>query len=104
MSIALPLPEPYSPPDNRADLGRAIAELTDRLPERIQSLAWLAFNYRWSWMLDGPELFRTIDAHIWERSGNNPRAVIEVASPRRLQEIGRDDAFVARVQAVTAAV
>lgn len=104
MPIALPLPVPYSPHDGRADLERAIAELTDRLPERIQPLAWLAFNYRWSWMLDGPELFRAVDPHIWERSHGNPRAVIEVASPRRLQELTRDAAYVERVHAMAAAV
>lgn len=99
-----PLPAPLSAVDGRADLAHAMAELAERLPAAIRSLAFLAYNYRWSWMLDGPEVFRDIDPAAWQRCGGNPRALIEAAAPRRLQELARDAAYVQRVQALADAV
>lgn len=104
MSIVVPLPAPFSAVDGRANLERAIGELAERLPEALQPLAPLAFNYRWSWMLDGPELFRDIDPQAFARSAGNPRYVIEVTPPRRLQELARDEGYVRRVHGIAAAV
>ena len=99
-----PLPAPLSAVDGRANLAHAIGELAERLPAAIQSLAFLAYNYRWSWMLDGPDVFRDIDVQAWQRSGGNPRALIEAAAPRRLQELARDTDYVRRVQVLADAV
>ena len=99
MSIAFPLPAPLSEVDGRANLEHAVGELAERLPEAIRSLAFVAYNYRWSWLLDGPEVFRDMDPHAWRRSAGNPRYVIEVAAPRRLQELARDEGCAARRRA-----
>jgi starch phosphorylase len=104
MSIAFPLPAPLSEVDGRANLEHAVGELAERLPEAIRSLAFVAYNYRWSWLLDGPEVFRDIDPQAWRRSAGNPRYVIEVATPRRLQELARDEGYVQRVRALVDAV
>lgn len=104
MSTACPLPAPLSPVDGRADLERAAGELAERLPEAIRSLAFVAYNYRWSWELDGPAVFREIAPHAWRRSAGNPRYVIEVAPPRRLQELARSAEYVRRVQALAGAL
>ncbi len=89
--------------DGSGDMERAIAELSDRLPPEIQSLARLAFNYRWAWTCGGADLFREIDPATWRRVCN-PRYVIEVASPRRLQELARQADFVARVRSAAEAL
>jgi starch phosphorylase len=99
-----PLPAPFSAVDGRANLERAVGELAERLPTALQRLAFLAYNYRWSWMLDGPDVFREIDAQAWQRSGGNPRYLIESAAPRRLQELARDATYVRRVHALADAV
>jgi starch phosphorylase len=100
MSSAFPLPASLSQVDGRANLERAIAELAERLPEAIRSLAFVAYNYRWAWTLDGPDVFREIDPQAWRRSAGNPRYVIEIAPPRRLQELARSPEYVRRVQAL----
>ena len=104
MSSALPLPDPLGPHDGRRDLDRAIGELAERLPEPMQPLAALAFNYRWSWMVGGGALFHDIDPDAWRRSGCNPRAALEAAPPRRFQELARDGEYVGRLNAIAAAV
>ena len=43
------------------DLERAVAELASRIPDALAPLAELAYNYRWSWMTGGEEVFRDVD-------------------------------------------
>jgi starch phosphorylase len=88
--------------DGRRDLARAVSELAERLPEPLLPLARLAYNYRWSWMPGGAELFRDIDVAIWRRSECNPRQVIEVAAPHRLRELGGQQEYAERVRDVAA--
>ncbi|MBI4515902.1 MAG: alpha-glucan family phosphorylase [Deltaproteobacteria bacterium] len=90
--------------DGRRDLERAIAELGERMPGPLRPLARLAFNYRWSWLAGGPDLFRDIDPGHWEHGGCNPRHVLEAVTPRRWQELEHDQAFLDRLQAVLSAV
>jgi len=47
--------------DGREDIRRAAAELAERLPDPLAPLARLAYNYRWSWLPGGPEVFSAID-------------------------------------------
>lgn len=104
MSTAIPLPAPFGVHDGRRDLERAVFELAERLPEPMQPLAALAFNFRWSWLVGGGALFHDIDPDAWRRGGGNPRAVLEATPPRRFQELARDGAYVARVNAIADAV
>jgi starch phosphorylase len=90
--------------DGRRDVERAVAELAERLPESLQSLARLAFNYRWSWTRGGHAVFRDIDAGLWERTQANPRAMIEAVPPHRLKEMSGDPQYVRRVAALTAEI
>ena len=92
------------PHDGRRDIERAVADLGERLPEALQPLARLAFNYLWSWMPGGPDVFRDMDPPMWERCQANPRAMIETVPPHRLKELGEDRAYVARVAGLAAQV
>jgi starch phosphorylase len=58
------------------DLERAVAELAAGLPEPLQPLARVAYDYRWSWAVDGAATFAAIDPERWVRSGSNPRRLL----------------------------
>jgi starch phosphorylase len=90
--------------DGRRDIEQAIAETAERLPEELEPLARLAFNYRWSWMARGASLFQDLSPEEWRRSGCNPRFVLEAVAPRRFHEVSRDESYVARVHAMAALV
>jgi starch phosphorylase len=81
-----------------------VADLGERLPDELQALARLAFNYRWTWARDGAAVFRDVDPPLWERAHANPRAMIERVPPHRLKQLARDSAYVARVAALAAEV
>src|SRR4029450_3490839 len=90
------------PHDGRHDMERAVCELAERLPDALQPLALLTFNYRWSWTPGGPAVFRDMDPALWERCQGNPRAMIETLPPHRLKQLGDDPGYVARVAALAA--
>ena len=56
----------------RDDVDRAASALASRLPWPLAVLGRLAYNYRWSWLPDGPEVFRSIDSRRWRLCGGNP--------------------------------
>jgi glycogen phosphorylase len=61
------------------DLEHRTNELAARLPSELGVFARLAFNYRWSWLPDGPELFEAIDPYRWAmRRGNPVRLLLEM--------------------------
>jgi glycogen phosphorylase len=63
----------------QGDLEHRTNELAARLPAELDVFAKLAFNYRWSWMPGGPELFEAIDPYRWAvRRGNPVRLLLEM--------------------------
>jgi glycogen phosphorylase len=63
----------------QGDLEHRTKELAARLPAELDVFAKLAFNYRWSWMPGGPELFEAIDPYRWAvRRGNPVRLLLEM--------------------------
>ena len=83
----------------RRDVERAAAELAQRIPKRLAPLAWLAYNYRWSWLAGGSELFSSIDPHRFELCGANPMRLLQEASSAALERAAEDDEFCERVTA-----
>ena len=65
--------------DGRQDIARGIESLRARLPGTLAPLAQVAYNYRWSWSLEGPEFFRRIDPAAWERANQNPALFLREA-------------------------
>jgi starch phosphorylase len=88
--------------DGRLDVERAVAELADRLPAELRPLARIAFNYRWSWTPGGAAIFRDIDPPLWERSRQNPRAMLETMAASRARRLASDERYLARVVALAA--
>jgi glycogen phosphorylase len=88
----------------RDDVDRAASALASRLPWPLGVLGGLAYNYRWSWVADGPDLFREIDPRRWRLSGSNPVRLLQEASAEALLTAAADPSFVARAEAVAEAV
>ncbi len=82
------------------DLVRAASALTSRLPWPLGVFARLAYNYRWSWLPDGPDVFRAIDRDRWRACGRNPVRLLQETSGEALLRAAADAALVARAEAL----
>jgi starch phosphorylase len=97
-------PGSTSIPDGREDIRRAAEELAERIPSRLAPLARLAYNYRWSWLPGGPELFAAIDHERFEQCLQNPVRLLQEASTRALRRAAADDTLVAHAASLEAQV
>jgi starch phosphorylase len=86
--------------DGHEDIQRAVADLAERLPAALAPLARLAFNYRWSWLPGGPELFRAVDAECFEICGQNPVRMLLETSSRALRAAAGDHALLGHAMAL----
>src|SRR5215210_9424146 len=84
----------------RPDLERAAEALATRIPEPLGVLARLAYNYRWAWDPDGPEVYRAVDPDRWERVAENPVKLLQEAAAERLVAASRDEGLLARARAL----
>ena len=66
-----------------------------KLPKELAALQELAYNLRWSWDDRTQELFRWIDARLWEASGHDPVKLLGLVPPERLQELASEPTFLA---------
>ena len=71
--------------------------VTPCLPPRLQCLHKLSLNLRWSWHHPTIELFRRLDADLWEETGHNPRLILGRINQKRLAELCGDEAFLAQM-------
>jgi glycogen phosphorylase len=84
----------------RSDVERAAEALAKRLPDPLGILARIAYNYRWAWDPDGPELFRAVDPDRWERVAENPVRLLQEAQTDRLLAAAQDGDLLARAAAL----
>ncbi len=68
-----------------------------QLPKPLDPLRTLAWNYWWSWSVDGPAVFRDLAPDIWEECEQNPRLLLSRTSGYRLTQMAADPVFVERV-------
>src|ERR1700759_2000045 len=80
------------------DLERSAEALAARLPEPLGVLARIAYNYRWAWDPDGPDLFRSIDPDRWERVAENPVKFLQEA--KNLIAASQDEDVLTRAAAL----
>ncbi|MEA2137114.1 MAG: glycogen phosphorylase, partial [Solirubrobacteraceae bacterium] len=80
------------------DIVRAASALTSRLPWPLGVLARLAYNYRWSWLPDGHEVFRAVDADRWRACGRNPVRLLQETSAEALLRAAGDATLIARAE------
>jgi glycogen phosphorylase len=78
------------------ELSRRADDLAARLPDALAPLARIAYNYRWAWYPRGKEVFRAIDPHRWDLSGENPVRLLQEASSEALARAAGDADVIAR--------
>lgn len=86
------------------DIERAAGALASRLPWPLGVLARLAYNYRWAWLADGPEVFRAVDPERWRECSGNPVRLLQETSAEALLRAAGDASLVARAEALEHAV
>ncbi|MFP4477533.1 MAG: alpha-glucan family phosphorylase [Desulfatibacillaceae bacterium] len=70
------------------------------IPESLSFVEELSRNLWWSWQHDAKELFRRVNPGLWEKSGENPIAFSTMVSRGRLEELARDESFLAHQKRV----
>ena len=85
-------------PDGSKDLTRAADELAVRIPSALAPLARLGFNYWWSWISGGPELFREIDSARFDLCRENPVRLLREVPAAALARVARDRSFLRRME------
>lgn len=71
--------------------------LESELPSQLQDLKELALNLRWSWSHAADELWRYIDADLWEQT-QNPWMIVQTVSHARLRRLADDEHFLSLLQ------
>jgi len=90
--------------DGSADMAAAVASLAARLPEPLQPLARVAYNYLWSWTDDGRALFADLDPYRWQLTSGNPVRFLEQLTPASCERIAGSPELLARIDALAARV
>jgi starch phosphorylase len=70
------------------------------VPEALSFLVTLSRNMWWCWHLDAIELFRRINPRLWAQAGRNPLAFSTLIPQQRLEELSKDDSFIAHLERV----
>ncbi len=83
---------------------RAIRRFTVRpvLPEPLTALGVLAGNLRWSWHPESQDVFRTVDARVWEDVNHDPVRLLGAVGRARLDELAGDESFLQTLDAARA--
>jgi starch phosphorylase len=84
------------------DIVRAASALASRLPWPLGVLARLAYNYRWAWLPDGPDVFEDVDQDRWILCGRNPVRLLQETSAEALLRAAGDSSLVARAEQLEA--
>jgi glycogen phosphorylase len=70
------------------------------IPEPLSFLEILGRNIWWCWQKDAIELFRRINPRLWRESRRNPLAFLTLVPQERLEELAKDQSFLAHQQRV----
>ncbi|MFZ4641331.1 MAG: alpha-glucan family phosphorylase [Nodosilinea sp.] len=71
--------------------------VTPALPQRLEALRSLAYNLHWDWDVETVDLFRRLDADLWQSSRYNPVLMLGTISQDRLNDVTEDDGFLAQM-------
>jgi starch phosphorylase len=67
-------------------------------PENLKFLDALSWNFLWSWKPAAVNLFRDLDAQLWEKCEQNPRIFLKKIGAIRLWQKANDSLYVKRLQ------
>jgi starch phosphorylase len=73
-------------------------DVQPRVPERLSDLLMVAYDLWWSWHPDAIQLFRRIDAKLWEECTHNPVAMLGAIQQERLDDLAEDEGFLAQLE------
>jgi starch phosphorylase len=90
--------------DGRQDIRCAADDLAGRIPNALAPLARLAFNYRWSWLPGGSDLFRSVDPERFDLCLHNPVRLLQECPGRVLRRAAENRELVARAEELDAQV
>jgi starch phosphorylase len=88
--------------DGATDVARAAGGLAERLPGPLAPFGRLAYNYGWSWLPGGRELFESIDPDRFMLCGENPVRLLLEASNEALRSAAADSALLERARSLEA--
>jgi len=71
-----------------------------RMPEELVFLDTLKENIWWSWQHDAVELLSSLDSALWQKSGNNFKLFINSLSQEKLENLAKDQRFIAKLKRV----
>ena len=72
------------------------------IPKSLSFLEKLSRNLWWCWHLDAIELFRRIDPGLWDKAGRNPIVFLTLIPQEQLDELAKDESFLAQQKRVEA--
>src|SRR5690349_8217534 len=70
------------------------------LPARLEALQKLAYNMWWCWNHEAVSLFRRIDPDLFAALENSPVKLLGTIEQSRLDQLCRDDGFLAHLDRV----
>ncbi len=70
-----------------------------QLPPALAHLDSLSMNFYWSWHPEGIEIFRELDPQLWEKVGQNPRALLKSVTELRLWQKAADAEYIEKLDA-----
>jgi starch phosphorylase len=65
------------------------------LPEPLKPLLEIAYNLWWSWHPEAIDLYMRVDRQLWTEVNHNPIRLLGTCSQQRLDEVAKDEAFLA---------
>ncbi|MDQ3636252.1 MAG: alpha-glucan family phosphorylase, partial [Acidobacteriota bacterium] len=68
------------------------------VPQNLEFLETLSWNYFWSWSKDGTQLFRDLDSRLWEKCEQNPRQMLKKVSELRLWQKANEENYIVRLK------
>ncbi len=75
-------------------------QIYPNIPSNLAFLETLSRNMWWCWKKDAIELFRRIDPPLWVESGRNPIAFLAKVPQIRLEQLAKDDGYLAHLEVV----
>ncbi len=73
-------------------------EVVRELPEALQPLRELAYNFRWCWHPETRALFRDIDRERWEQVEHNPVELLNSLTHSDVARISQDELLQTKIQ------
>ncbi|MEB3224362.1 MAG: alpha-glucan family phosphorylase [Synechococcus sp.] len=68
------------------------------LPPVLEPLRRLVHNIHWDWNVAAKSLFVRLDPDLWQQTCHNPVAMLGLVDQARLDELARDDGFIAHME------